>query len=226
MNKRISFVLIVLFLVSVIFFLIPKNQFPFVSPLSTKELVSLLPTPWKPPIMTLDSIFSDNHTWLSEIPTDKKWTLIATGDIIPARSVNYQTMKRNDFTWAWKNIIPILSQGDITLINLESPLVPNCPVTVDGMIFCGDQKHIEGLKTARVTVANFANNHMGNYGEQGIEQTKQLLENNSIQISGLGEPTIVEVKGTKVAFLGFDDIGPNVVPIANADEENIKKQRG
>jgi len=174
--------------------------------------------------MTLETIFSNDHSWINDIPTDKKWTLIATGDIIPARSVNFQTVKRNDFTWGWKNIIPILSQGDITLINLESPLVPNCPVTVDGMIFCGDQKHIEGIKAARVTIANFANNHMGNYGQKGIEETKQLLESNSIKVSGLDTPTIIEVKGLKVAFLGFDDIGPNVAPIANADEENINKQ--
>ncbi|MCJ7826256.1 CapA family protein, partial [Patescibacteria group bacterium] len=119
MNKRIGFVLFVLFLISAFFFLIHKNQFPFVSPVYTKELVSLLPAPWKPPTMTLETIFSNDHSWVNDIPIDKKWTLIATGDIIPARSVNFQTVKDNDFTWAWKNIIPILSQGDITLINLE-----------------------------------------------------------------------------------------------------------
>jgi hypothetical protein len=187
-------------------------------------VVRILPTPWKAPPLTLDSIFSDNRMWMSDIPADKKWTLTATGDIIPARSVNYQTVKQNDFTWAWKNIIPVLTQGDITLINLESPLVPNCAVTVEGMTFCGDQRHIEGLKAGHVTVANFANNHMGNYGEKGIEDTKQLMERNSIKVSGLGEPAIIEVKGMKVAFLGFDDIGPNVPPVAASDEEVMKKQ--
>ena len=224
MNKRVGFVLFVLFFISAFLFLIPKNQFPFVTPISTKELVSLLPTPWTPPALTLDSIFSENKSMIATIPSDKKWILIATGDIIPARSVNYQTVKRNDFTWAWKNITPILSQGDITLINLESPLVPNCPVTVDGMIFCGDQRHIEGLKTARVTIANFANNHMGNYGEQGIRETKDLLEKNAIKISGLGYPSIIKIKGTKVAFLGFDDIGPYVFPISKADEKEMEKE--
>jgi len=212
------------FLLIVIVFFIPKNQFPFVSPVSTENLVTLFPTPWKPPILTSELIFSDSHMRTSDIPADKKWTLMATGDVIPGRSVNSQTVKQNDFTWAWKNIIPILLEGDVTLVNLESPLVLNCPVTVEGMTFCGSQRHIEGLKAAKVTVANFANNHMGNYGKKGIEQTKQLLENNAIRISGLGTPVILDVKGTKVAFLGFDDIGPNVSPIAEADDEMIKKQ--
>lgn len=224
MNKRIIFVLFFILLVSVLLLVIPKNQLPFTTPISTKELIQLLPSPWQPPPVTLDLIFSEDHSWTQTIPINKKWTLIATGDIIPARSVNFQTVKRNDFTWAWKNIVPILTSGDITLINLESPLIPNCPATVEGMIFCGDQRHIEGLKAAHVTVANFANNHMGNYGEKGIKETKQLLEKNSIQVSGLDEPAIIEIKGLKVAFLGFDDIGLNVAPIAKADEEEMKKR--
>jgi len=224
MNKRIVFIVFGILLIAIGLFFIPRNKFPFYSPITTNSLTSLLPTPWKPPAVTLDSIFSENHSWDLDIPTDKKWALIATGDIIPARSVNYQTVKQNDFLWSWKNIIPILTQGDITLINLESPLVPNCPTTVEGMTFCGDQRHIEGMKAAKVTIANFANNHMGNYGEQGIEQTKQLLESNSIKVSGLDEPAIIDVKGTKVAFFGFDDIGPNVPPIAASDDQELKKQ--
>jgi len=224
MKKRIGIVLVIILLAGGFLFFIPKNQFPFVSPISTKEFISLLPTPWMPPALTLDSIFSDDKEIVATIPADKKWTLVATGDVIPARSVNYKTVKQNDFTWAWKNIIPILIKGDITLVNLEAPLVPNCPVTVDGMVFCGDQKHTEGLKAAHVTVANFANNHMGNWEEEGIEQTRKLMEDNGIRISGLEEPTRIEVKGTKVEFLGFDDIGPYVFPIAKADEKAMEKE--
>jgi poly-gamma-glutamate synthesis protein (capsule biosynthesis protein) len=223
MRKYSVFIIAFLFFIGIIFLFIPRNQFPFVSPVSTKELINLLPNTWNPPAVNLDSIFSEDHTWISTIPSDKKWTLVATGDIIPARSVNQQTVKRNDFTWGWKNIMPILQSGDMTLINLESPLVPNCPVTVEGMIFCGDQRHIVGLKAGKVTIANFANNHMGNYGVKGIEETKKILEDNDIKISGLGNPSIVEIQGIKVAFLGFDDIGPNVPPVAPADDEAMKK---
>jgi len=224
MDKRIVFVLAGIFFVGAFLFFIPKNQLPFVSPLTSKEFISLFPTQWKSQPLTLETIFLGTHSWVQDIPVDKKWTLVATGDIIPARSVNYQTVKRNDFTWAWKHIIPILTSGDITLINLESPLVPNCPTTVEGMVFCGSQRHVEGLQAAHVTVANVANNHMGNYGQQGIEETKQILGTNNIQVTGLGEPTFLEVKGVKIAFLGFDDIGPHVAPLAKADDEEMEKQ--
>jgi hypothetical protein len=131
---------IIITVVGVYFF--PKKQIPFVTPVPIKELVSLLPTPWTPPAVSLDSIFTENHTIVQSIPSEKKWTLIATGDIIPARSVNFNTVRKNDFLWAWKNIIPILISGDVTLINLESPLTFNCQSTVEGMVFCGDQRHI------------------------------------------------------------------------------------
>jgi len=92
------------------------------------------------------------------------------------------------------------------------------------MIFCGDTRHMRGLQKANITIANFANNHMGNYGEKGIEDTKQLLEMNGTKTSGLESPTFLEMKGIKIAFLGFDDIGPNVLPIAKADEESMKQE--
>jgi len=212
-------------LFSFIIFFFSNSQRLVVSPVSLKESISsVLPVTNTLPPLSLETVFLNTHGESKEIWKDKSWTLVASGDIIPARSVNQQTVKRNDFLWSWKNIIPILSSGDITLINLESPLVSNCPVTVEGMIFCGDQRHIKGLQSAGVTVANFANNHMGNYGLKGIQETKQLLEDNAIKISGLGYPAFVKIQGITVAFLGFDDIGPHVSPIGKADEEEMKKQ--
>jgi len=185
----------------------------------TQTVSSFTPLP-----LEFNTLFSNDHTWISTVSAAKKRTLVATGDIIPARSVNHQTIKYGDFTWAWKHIAPILKNGDITLINLESPLVPHCPSTVEGMIFCGDQRNIQGILFAGVDVANFANNHMGNYGINGITQTKELLEQNTIGVSGLGEPSVFDVRGMKFVFLGFDDIGPSVIPIATGDNENMKKE--
>jgi len=108
---------------------------------------------------------------------------MATGDIIPARSVNFQTLKKNDFTWAWKNIAQILKTGDITVINLESPLIADCPVVNDGFQFCGDKQHSEGLVYAGVDVVALANNHIGNYGKNGIDETVKLLRSRGIDVT-------------------------------------------
>ncbi len=153
-----------------------------------------------------------------------EWSIIATGDIIPARSVNAQTVARNDFTWSWKHIAPLTSQADITLINLESPLLANCPVTQEGMVFCGDARHVDGLVFAGVDIANLANNHSANYGQKGIEETVANLSSHSIQTIGMGNAAVRTINTTRVAFLGFNDIYGSTPPISWAENANMKNQ--
>ena len=50
------------------------------------------------PELTLDSIFISDHAWIKQLPTEQTFTLITTGDVIPARSVNYKMTIYNDFT--------------------------------------------------------------------------------------------------------------------------------
>ena len=96
---------------------------------------------------------------------------MVTGDVIPARAVNYQATMRNDFLWPYRNIAETVANADITFINLETPLIKNCPITQEGMVFCGSDKHVEGLKLMGVDVASIANNHAGNHGVRGLGET-------------------------------------------------------
>lgn len=155
--------------------------------------------------LSLDNIFTDNHSWISTLSAERKITLIATGDVIPARSVNFKTIQKNNFKWAFEKTNDFLQSADVTLINLETSLIDNCPLTNTGMIFCGDQRHIEGLVFAGVDVVNLANNHSENYGIEGINNTIQLLNTNGIAVTGVGS-VFKKTKGLKFAFLGYSDI--------------------
>lgn len=151
--------------------------------------------------------------------------LIATGDVIPARTVNATMSRRNDFLYPFRKTAKLLKSADLLLINLEAPLIENCPVTDEGMIFCGSPRFVEGLNFVKAKVANLANNHSGNYGTDGLTSTKQLLANNSIKTIGLGNPAIYEAKGIRFGFLGYNDIGSTLgLPIAAAESETIKQQ--
>lgn len=150
--------------------------------------------------------------------------LVATGDVIPARSVNAQTIANNDFTWGWKYIAGITSQADITLVNLESPLLSDCPVTQEGMVFCGNAHHAEGLIAGGVDIANLANNHSANYGQKGIEETVEILSSHTIQTAGMGKAAIQTVKNMRFAFLGYNDIYGSIAPISWADIPVMESQ--
>ena len=173
---------------------------------------------------SVDSIFASEHSFVATLPAELITTLLATGDIIPARSVNYQTTRRNNFLWPFEKTAEFLRNADITFINFETPLTRQCPITVDGMIFCGDQRNVEGLVASGVDVASLANNHAGNHGEEGVLETVKLLRSNNIEVTGVSGPAYKTVNGTTFAFLGFNDITKPQPGVVNAEKELIKKQ--
>lgn len=138
---------------------------------------------------------------------DQITTLAVTGDVLLARSVNQKMVSRNDFTWPFLKTFEKLRQADITFINLETPLIADCPPRDDGMIFCGDPKGVAGLQSAGVDVASIANNHIGNWGEDGVVETASLLTNSGIAVAGFEHPQVLEKNGIKFAFLGFNAVG-------------------
>jgi poly-gamma-glutamate synthesis protein (capsule biosynthesis protein) len=157
--------------------------------------------------LTLSSIFAKSAPPLHGYDPRKLRALIATGDVIPARTVNYMMVTRNDFLYPFRPTAAYLRTGDITLINLESPLIAGCAVTVEGMSFCGDPRATQGLKFAGVDVACTANNHIGNYGLPAIRETWQHLAATGIQHCGLGDIAYRTVRGLRFAFLAFNAVG-------------------
>jgi poly-gamma-glutamate capsule biosynthesis protein CapA/YwtB (metallophosphatase superfamily) len=205
------------------FIYLPKKG--FIAPeiesinLPFKPVKYVSPSPSVNPL-TLEKIFTSDR---QAVNGDNLITLIATGDVIPARSTNFQTSQRKNFLWPFEKTADVLKSADITFINLETPLIKNCQLINEGMQFCGSSKHIEGLNFAGVDVANFGNNHSANYGKSGIDETKKLLEDNGILVTGLNGPVYNTVKGIKFAFLGYTDIEKSPL-VSVADENKIKAE--
>ncbi len=190
-----------------------------VSPI--KQIVS-----YTPQLATVDAIFSKNHSWIATLSADHIRVLTATGDVIPARSVNYGVVRRDNSLWPYEKVVSFFKENksDVVFINLETPLITNCTPTVEGMSFCGDARNIEGLQYIGVTVANLANNHAGNRGIVGIKKTADLLNSADILVTGTSSAVFKDVKGVRFAFLGFNDIGGKEEGISWADKDNISSQ--
>jgi len=176
-----------------------------------------VPTPWAPPPLTLDAIFGAPSNLSGADPAQLR-VLVATGDIIPARSVNVKVLQRNDFLYPYRPTVDYLRSGDLLFVNLEAPLLARCPLTTEGFTFCGDARHVQGLSFAHVGVANLANNHLTNYGPSGTRETIDLLKRNRIAPVGLGLWEVLEVRGLKWAFLGFNGVGGAV------DREEVARE--
>ncbi len=177
---------------------------------------------------TLENIFENQTNAVADIvssETTDRIVLITTGDVIPARTVNHISTNKNNFKWAFENIFPLLKSADITFINMEAPLIKNCPLTDEGFIFCGDERHSEGLLYSGVDIVNYANNHMSNYGIEGIDNTKNLLDSVGILSVGLSSgPVYKTVKGVSFAFLAYNSLGVPEPLLSYADKEKMKRE--
>ena len=176
------------------------------------------PTPTPPlfvapeavPPLTLDDIFGPQSASRSVLKLDpsKLRTIIATGDVIPGRLVDKQIRLRgNDFAYPLSGTVDILRQSDLTVINLEAPLIDDCPPTEEGFVFCGQTGFAGALADAGVDVATLENNHIGNYGPEGIDATKSILTEEGIAWADAFTPAVLEVRGLRFAFVAFNGVG-------------------
>lgn len=145
-------------------------------------------------------------------PDSKTVEIILGGDVMLGRSVMAKSMDEVDFTYPFLKIADTLKNSDLTFVNLENPIIENCPkVYVNTMTFCGLPQLLEGVKIAGIDIVSLANNHSYNYGQKGVEETQVHLKNANIAYVGLDNLVIRKIKDTKFGSLGFEyiDHGPS-----------------
>ena len=103
-----------------------------------------------------------------------------------------------------------LSGADLTLANLENPVVENAEWHPEGTTFTGDPQLLPVLEQAGVDGVTLGNNHILDAGTGGIPQTKRYLEEAGISYAGAGmdlasarEPMIFDLGGVKLGVLSY-----------------------
>lgn len=135
---------------------------------------------------------------------DKSVKLILLGDVMLGRSVTTQSLKLNNPKYPFLKVADRLKKADLVLGNLEAPFVEGCKKTDSGMIFCADPKMVEGLSYANISAVSLANNHINNYGQKGLNDTKKTLTEAKIDYTGDGNLVVKEIHGVKIGLLGFN----------------------
>lgn len=103
-------------------------------------------------------------------------------------------------------------EADITMVNLETPMTAGGTRQHKEFTFHGRPKYGGMLKDAGVDLVTLANNHIFDYGKDGLLDTIELLDSLGIQHVGAGmnidsarSPVIIEVRGMSIGFLGYLD---------------------
>ena len=117
----------------------------------------------------------------------------------------YDVTRNNNVRAKVEYIHQLTNDCDIVLGNLESPLTTKkITFACKGVYLRSDPMNVETLKYMNVTHVTLANNHIFDYGNQGIIETKKVLEDNNIQYVGLGDgPIYIKKQSDIVAIEGF-----------------------
>jgi gamma-polyglutamate biosynthesis protein CapA len=127
------------------------------------------------------------------------------GDLGLGRHITSTARDKKDFSWSFQGISSWLSVNDLTLANLESPIIKDCPFGPTGTFtFCGDSRFLPYLKSNKF-IFNLNNNHILNYSFDGLNQTKSFLTSETIP-AFYDNFLIQNINGIKFGFLGYDFI--------------------
>ncbi len=135
--------------------------------------------------------------------------IIAAGDVMLGRTVMTTSLDQGDPTYPFKKVADTLKSADITFVNLENPIVENCPRKTDGLVFCAYPGMVEGLLYAGIDVVTLANNHSKNYGESGLAETKKILRASGIDYT-YNSLAVKEIDGISFGFLGMEFVDKNI----------------
>lgn len=143
-------------------------------------------------------------------PKFEEIKVAAVGDVMLSRTVDEQMKLRGDWTWPFASTAAELRAADLTIGNLETPILPDCPPMTNRMIFCAEEESVAGLVAAGFDAVSLANNHSLNMGREGLEQTEMILAKAGIVGVREGEIEYVEVRGVKVGLIAFDEVSKPV----------------
>ncbi|MBB6448388.1 poly-gamma-glutamate synthesis protein (capsule biosynthesis protein) [Geomicrobium halophilum] len=169
------------------------------------SLLILLSVNWWP-AADVESVASDEE--------DDSFTASFVGDIMTGRYVE-QVMDHRGLDFLFQYASPYFEDADYVTGNLENP------VLLEGGEYEAEDKeiHLEAgvesvdvLEDAGFSVLNLANNHIRDYGTEGLQDTLHVFEESNMEAVGAytdfyeDQLHIEEHNGIEVATVGFNDV--------------------
>lgn len=141
--------------------------------------------------------------------------LFFVGDVMLSRSVGEKMERENNWKWPFLKISQYLQEADLLFGNLEGPISNKGKDMGGAYSFRANPQVIDGLKYAGFDILSVANNHIGDWDREAMEDTFKALKENGIDYVGGGfneeeaySSIIKELdNGTKIAFLAYTNLG-------------------
>lgn len=126
-------------------------------------------------------------------------TILFAGDMQWDRYIRQMATKQG-YDFIIESVTPVLQKADVVVANLEGPVTafPSKSLTApigshDNYIFTFSPEILPVLKENNITVVNLGNNHILNFGVEGLAQTERHLQEHGIEYFGnTGKDTWLE----------------------------------
>lgn len=112
--------------------------------------------------------------------------ILIAGDLVPTEN-NEKKFKRKDFINCFdKKFSSVWNKADFRIFNLECPLCDNnTAISKNGALLKANPETINGIKSLNPSLILLSNNHILDYGKEGLDSTIQVLKNNNIPYTGI-----------------------------------------
>jgi poly-gamma-glutamate capsule biosynthesis protein CapA/YwtB (metallophosphatase superfamily) len=117
--------------------------------------------------------------------------------------------------WGFAQVKPLFAGADLVVVNLECPFTARGAAIPKNFNFRARPATVQVLVEAGVRAVSLANNHLMDFGPDGVVDTLATLDAAGIAHFGAGRslaearrPAILQVKGVRLAFLGYLVLGP------------------
>lgn len=113
--------------------------------------------------------------------------VLVAGDYVPRERIS-NMMINGDFSYL-NEVKEITKDTDLSIVNLEAPIVINeaKPIQKCGPNLETSKEVVNSLKYGGFNMVTLANNHIMDYGEVGLKDTIQSLNNGKIKYVGVGD---------------------------------------
>jgi len=159
-------------------------------------------------------------------------TFIFAGDMMFDRHIRKHAQTKNGYDFVLNDVTQMFNQADMVVANLEGPVTDypskslgSAVGSTNNFLFTFDPKIISSLEKNNIKMVNLGNNHILNFGLDGLAQTYSYLDASKIKYfgnAGQGDLTpqryvITEINGIKFGFVNYNQFVVDGLPAALTD---------
>ncbi len=134
-------------------------------------------------------------------------TMLFAGDVTLAHHIEREVGDKVDYIFEHWNQV---GAYDLFMVNLENPVTRSTGKVEKEFNFRMPPRYLRTLKNAAINVVNLANNHIVDFGIQGLYDTFANLDSAGIRYVGAGRdigeartPVLIDLKGKRIGILGY-----------------------